>query len=366
MSNSFTMLSKSSWQPAIRREHALAREALRHEYSVEFIERPSDVRSINDSFREWAKGLRGVSQQYDGASITQRSTLVPGHRSDAARVLDVSLLQVMMKEFIVGRNVVSYLPWQWTASRRASHRVFDCTDPWPKLYPHRESEIRKQMARISDEANEVIVVAEELAEYFPNRHVHVIPNGVDSDLLDTPYVDLPGTCRMLYLGTLSERIDFHLLAKVLTDLPEWSLDLVGPCAFRGSGDGPSDQLKDFLRRFETRVTLHGPVARKAAQPYIDNCDVLVAPTFPEFSVGQSSMKAFDAAARGRKVLATPGISTGVDSSPALLFADSADEWIHHLRNRVFALDDPRQIRGWAENQTWDIRFKKWISLVVAK
>ena len=366
MLSAITFLSKSTWYPTIRREHALANEATKNGFSVRFIEAPSDVRSIRSAPSDWFSRIGGITIECDQISVTERSTLVPGHKNELFRTLDNALLSRLIQPSLLHDPIVTYLPWQWSASKKSQRRVFDCTDPWPRLYPHRESAIRSQLERVTDEADQIIVVAPELSEFFPNRQVHVIPNGVDRQLLAKSPTNLVGDSVMLYLGTLSERIDFQLISDVLSALPSWSLDLVGPCAFRGLGDQPSQELRNLLNRFNGRVTLHSPVSRIEAQNFIDKSDVLIAPTFKEFAIGQSSMKTFDAAARGRHVLSTPGLSTGVEKAPPLLFADGADAWVDVLRARAFESLTVAEIRSWAEKQTWDLRFKDWASLVVAK
>ena len=362
----FSVLSKSPWIPSIRREHALAREAILTGFAVHFVEVPEDIRSAAQTPLKWISELRGVPEFVDGVEVTYRSTFIPGHKNEIARKVDVGLLHRILQAQDAEMPVISYLPWQWSASSKSVKRVFDCTDPWPRLYPHRESAIRRQMQQIGQEADEIIVVSSELAEYFPERDINVIPNGVDEALLSKLPVVPPGNSVMLYLGTLSERIDFELLSRVLLDSPTWSLDLVGPCAFRGFGGEPSDELREFLRRFEGRVTLHNSVSRIDAQKFIDRSDILIAPTFREFSVGQSSMKTFDAAARGRQVLSRSGLTAGTSTSPAQIFSDDADGWSHVLSEYVLDSETMLAIRSWAELQTWSVRFKDWISLVVPK
>jgi glycosyltransferase involved in cell wall biosynthesis len=364
MSTAFTVLSKSRWLPTIRREHALTREAIRNNLAVQFIEAPNDVRAVRDHPLQWAGEIRGVTEDRDGVLVTRRATVFPGHRNDLAARLDVTLLRRALSPRLSTNPLVSYLPWQWPASSGSSHRVFDCTDPWAHLFAHRERAVRDQMLRISQEADEIIVVSNDLADYFPGRVVRVIPNGVDEALLATPPIAPPGNSVMLYLGTLSERLDFELLGRVLSASPQWSLELVGPCSFRGFGSEPSTELLEFLRRFSGRVALHDPVSRVAAQVYIDRCDLMIAPTFRDYAVGQSSMKTFDAAARGRQVLSTSAVTAGTSTSPAQVFADDAESWSNVLRTYELTDSAMIEIRSWAEQQTWSVRFEDWISYVV--
>ena len=55
-----TLCSKSTWDPAMRREHAFTRSALKHGVEVTFIEPPSDARNIGGKGpRVFLRGLRG-------------------------------------------------------------------------------------------------------------------------------------------------------------------------------------------------------------------------------------------------------------------------------------------------------------------
>ena len=52
------LVSKSAWEPPIRREHALARLAGAHGHRVTFIERPLDIRALGGPHRgAWARSL---------------------------------------------------------------------------------------------------------------------------------------------------------------------------------------------------------------------------------------------------------------------------------------------------------------------
>jgi hypothetical protein len=55
------LISKSTWEPPIRREHALAHLAVDHGRPVWFVERPLDIRAIfaRDARRRLAAGLDG-------------------------------------------------------------------------------------------------------------------------------------------------------------------------------------------------------------------------------------------------------------------------------------------------------------------
>ena len=115
---------------------------------------------------------------------------------------------------------------------------------------------------------------------------------------------------MVYSGTLSERFDAtdsstHVLAR----LPEWRLDLYGPCQYAGRGSEPDAELSALLGRWPTRATWHGTVARDRLAGALDAGDVLVIPHRRRGAVDGDAMKFYDYAARGRPVTTTPSTDT---------------------------------------------------------
>jgi glycosyltransferase involved in cell wall biosynthesis len=359
------MLSKSRWHPPIRREHALARLAAEHGHRVTFVESPADIRAAaGQGVKLWLKGLRGspVDTGAPLVSAISRSTLIPGHRDRIARSAECWLLARIIERVPPGATVVTTLPWLWPAVRRLRgvRKVLDVADDWSELIPARAGEITQLYELAAREADEVIVVSERLRARFPSRRVSVVPNGVDERLLRTPVSHPPSKRKIAYVGTLSERFDAPLVEDVLQQLPDWSLDLYGQCAYRGQRDRPAPELTALLAGNALRVHWHGIVSRERVTAAIDSADVLLLPNRP-VSRGQDSMKVYDYAARGRPIVATKAALLGMKSYPPRLYA--ADESRELARLVVAAGDEPTshavERRQWAEQQSWAARWPTW-------
>lgn len=355
--------AKSRWHPAIRREHAIAATAAGQGYDIDFIERAQDVRDLRwASLTHPRKPFRPIPD----VVVTPQFTPVPGHRHALAHRLDAAGLRRVLRRVIAAgplpQAVMVNAPWNWAATSALPagvRRVVDLTDDWTTLLPERRERVVGDYQRIAREADAIVVVAPGLADLF-DREVTVIPNAVAPELLAAPAVPAPGRHRMTYVGTLSERFDCALMADVLTRLPEWSLELYGPCHYAGEGDGPSPDLRSLLSRFEGRVRWHGMVARTDMSRVLDESDVLVLPNDPGISVGQDSMKLYDYAARARPIVATP-IRVPDDGPEVLALAADPNDFA----DAVSRLDgvDASVNRGWAERNGWAARLPLWMAAV---
>ncbi|RZS87377.1 glycosyl transferase family 1 [Motilibacter rhizosphaerae] len=367
--------AKSPWSPAIRREHALAQEAVAAGHRVDFVEQPVDVRALRSprGAYDFARGLRGHARQQvvPGGSVRvwSRSTVLPGHRGEVGRSSNGLLLQQLLRRVTTPESVlVCQAPWDWHAVRStpARRRVFDCTDDWTALMPHRAAMVRDTYARIGVEADEVIVVNPSLAEDFPRARVTVVRNGVLSALVRDEPASRPGARRMAYVGTLSERFDAPLLARVLELLPDWSLDLYGQCRYAGHGDEPAPELQQLLDTADGRVRWHGVVSREQLGSVLDAADVLVVANRPELSQGQSSMKVFDYAARGRPIVTTvPQMADAADAPPGTRLASTAEEFAAMV---VEASEEPlataKERIAWAASAAWSSRWREWSAMAI--
>lgn len=370
---SIVFYAKSPWEPSFRREHFLARQAITAGLDCTFIEAPADVRAIRQlGAAEFARRLPGTVAPAGrpGLKVIRRTTPVPGHRSAAAAAVDVVGLRLTAaRSASLQAHAVCQLPWQWKATKRggSGRRVFDCTDDWTALLPAaRRRSVEAACRAVADEADEIIVVAPRLAELFPGRTVRTIANGVAADSIVEHPTSKPGTSRMLYLGTLSERFDAPLMAQVLDGLPGWHLDLVGPCHYAGLGDRPAPELRELVSRHSSRCRLLGPVPRSGADVLIDAADVCVIPNRAEQSAGQSSMKLYDFLGRARPVVMTPGVAP-TDNPPATYEAATADAWIEAVLAAAHEPENAATERlAWARGQTWDARWPAWLEAVTGQ
>ena len=364
---SLVVCSKSAWIPSMRREHALTLAAAERGIDVVFIESPADVRSVrNGSATEFARGFVGHSDDnaHDGLRVVHRSTPAPGHRGRISEAVDVALLRrIIGTTSDTDSPLVCNLPWQWAATASGRHRrVFDCADDWTQLFPSsRTRRLTEHFARIAVEADEVIVASPDLAPLFPGRDVVVVPNGADASAIPSAVNPPPGRNTMVYVGTFSERFDAPLVAELLRALPDWRLDLYGPCGYAGRGDRPAPELSSLLAEFEDRVRWHGTISRAEVPAAIDAGDVVIVPNRIRMSHGQSSMKLFDGAARGRPAVVALGVETGAsESPPGTYVAANTGEWVDAVR--AASTEDASLIEAriaWARSNTWSERWPAW-------
>jgi glycosyltransferase involved in cell wall biosynthesis len=168
---------------------------------------------------------------------------------------------------------------------------------------------------------------------------------------------------LAYIGTLSERFDVSIVTDVLRALPEWRLDVYGPCRYAGRGDRPAPELVGMLGAFADRVRWHGTIPRRAVPGAIDGADVIVVPIRADMAEGQSSMKLYDIAARGRPPVVARGVSSsGGEVPPGTHIADTLDEWIGGITASAVEPDDRAEARlAWARSNTWEHRWPGWAS-----
>lgn len=360
--------AKSTWDPAIRREHELARLAAEAGHDVVFVERPRDVRTLTASGRlAWAGELARPRIRNQGTVVTaRRSTFVPAHRGAVAARVDSFLLSQVLAD--LNRPViVSTVPWEWPAVSRCTgaRRVFDCADDWSQILPGRGDWIRSLFRRIADEADAVVCATAHLAGLFAPRRAVVVPNGTPATLLAAKPTPPPRTSTMVYSGTLSERFDVKLVDTLLSELPEWRLDLYGPCQYAGRRGDPDAELSALLGRWPSRAAWHGPVTREHLARVLDAGDVLVIPHQRRGAVDGDWMKLYDYTARGRPVVTTPSTDTlSAMLPPHTHVAATSAEFAAAVHE---ASDEPPEFastrRRWAEANSWQTRWAPWSAAV---
>jgi hypothetical protein len=358
--------SKSAWEPAIRREHALALTAARHGHPVTFIERALDARALRRAggAREFLEGLRGVTRRGlgpPGVSVVAHAAILPGHLNGVAELTGNLLLRRLLGRVPRDAVVVVNVPWQWPATAGVGgRRVFDCADDWSALVKHRSARLSDLYDRIALEADAVVLASGTLAGRFPAERTVVVPNGVSEEMLG-PLTPAPDATRLVHAGTLTPRFDAPLAARLLELLPDWSLDLYGQCQYPGFQEQPGPELAHLLAAYPLRVRWHGVLSRDALAAAIDRGAVALVLNRPEGSSGQDSMKLYDYAARGRPIVSTRfSADLELDGPPHLrLGSDDASlaDAVLGAREEPPARADDR--RRWAEERRWTARWPAW-------
>ena len=192
------------------------------------------------------------------------------------------------------------------ASTYASRVVYDVTDDW-RYYPFPDR-VRRRIAqaegRLADTAL-TVVCSDVLRQRWAERYgvtAEVVPHGVDVDRYARA---VPVTLddehpRIGYVGTLQpERLDIDLVTATARSLDgRGTVHLLGP-----------DALGDVARAAllaEPNIVLHGPRPAEEVPAFMSAMDVLVCPHLVDgFTMSLDAIKAYEYAAVGRPVVATP-------------------------------------------------------------
>jgi hypothetical protein len=384
--------SKSTWDPPIRREHALAGLAAEDGLDVTFLERPRDVRMVSNprTARTWVAHLAGgyppVTQR-PGVEVRARNALVPAHRGSGAQRIDTALLYRELRRVSHGpaTALLATTPWHWAAVRQApaGRRLFDCADDWAALMPARRKVFLRLYERIALEADGISVASEGLTSLFPGREVALVRNGVSSEMLREPVRPLPDPPRAIYAGTLSDRFDVDLVQGTLERCPDWRLDLYGQCQYPRQGNRPDDGLRSLLYAFGDRTAWHGPVLRSVLARAIDSSRVCVLPHRRSVTAqGQGgriprgrgmdppawrgdAMKLYDYAARGRPAVSTRWEDNLLEVGPPHLYVtDTVAEFCEAV---TATGEEPAHYaaerRAWAEEHAWERRWPQWRAIL---
>jgi glycosyltransferase involved in cell wall biosynthesis len=339
-------------------------------HDVAFIEPPDDIRALQRgrtaswTHNLWAGG--GSVEVIPRVKVTPRATLLPGHRGSVAAATNAMFLrQTLSRASSEDTAIVVSWPWDWGGIRRvpASRKVFDIGDDWGELMPGRRERFRRYYAQIAADADEIIVVSEELMDRFPGRTPLLIRNGVSTQMLSELQAETEART-MIYVGTLTPRFDADLMVEVLRMLPGWRLEIIGGCQYPGRETFPSPDLERLLH-FDGRVRWHGPLPRGQVIPHLDRAAVAVIPNRAEHSRGQDSMKVYDYAARGRPIVSTKWFGQAAQDHPSdLLVADGPSEFaaaVVEAGGRPSCDAEARRV--WAEGHTWDRKWPAWSTAV---
>ena len=367
MSGEVTWLAKSPWRETYRREHALAQGLAAAGRETTFVEHPTHLRGAvrERSVGRWcldavapARTARTIAPNL---RVLHRSVLAPGHVHGAAEALNTAMSQRLVSAISPADAVVAQMPWDWRRMRRleAARRVFDVADDWSATFPSQRDRLLRHFDRIAVEADVVVVATPSMTRHFAGAHVAVVPNATDEELVHAPRAVARRERSMAYVGSLSARTDLVLLSEVLARLEDWTLDLYGPCLYRGQDGSASAAFERFLARHGERVVWHGPVSRERLAGVLDAASVGISPNVPALAAGQDAMKVYDYAARGLPVVATSR-EAGTPVPPHLrvetaprAFADAVAE------ADLLAKADRAAQQAWAADHTWRKRLAEW-------
>jgi glycosyltransferase involved in cell wall biosynthesis len=174
----------------------------------------------------------------------------------------------------------------------AAHRDYQ---RWREGLQAAYREVGKRGRRVCAVSNAI------LERIDPQGPAAVVPNGVDPNLwlepeaVPTWFSELPGP-RLLYVGTLDDRLDVDALRSVARSQPDGSVILVGPLADRA-------HLAPVLG--EPNVVLHDPVSREGVAALAHAADACLVPhRQTPLTEAMSPLKLYEYLASGSPTVAT--------------------------------------------------------------
>jgi teichuronic acid biosynthesis glycosyltransferase TuaH len=247
----------------------------------------------------------------------------------------------------------------------ASSVTFYAIDDWTAYPPHRRwwPAYRAALERVRSSGRRVCAVSDAvMAGVAPTGPRAVVPNGVDPAEWAAPG-DAPGwfaglgSPRLLYVGSLDDRLDVVALAAVADANPHGSLTLVGPLL--------APRHLEALRG-RPNVIVRAPVGRDDVVALVAAADACLIPHLrTPLTEGMSPLKLYEYLAGGRPVAATdlPGIA-GVEH-PRLVLAGERDGLVAAVE-RALAIGpagESERLRFIAAN-TWRSRHEQILDLAL--
>ncbi len=253
--------------------------------------------------------------------------------------------------------MAAFSPLEW-----ASSVVFYAWDDWASYPPHEAWWPAYEAAyeTIRSSGRPVVAVSQVLLDRVGGTGPQVlIPNGLAPYEWERPgsppgwFAELPGP-RLLYIGTLDDRLDLDVVRRLAASYPDGTLVLVGT------------EKEDALNpvRGVPNVHIHPPVARDEVAAIVHGADVCIMPhRRTPLTEAMSPLKLYEYVAGGRPVVATDlpparGVAAG------MTLVDDSGDFVAAVRS---ALErgpmTEADRRCFVMNNSWSSRFEVLFELL---
>ncbi|WP_407334214.1 glycosyltransferase [Enterovibrio sp. 27052020O] len=322
--------------------------------------------TINDCKRAWQKiTTRTVADKHssnnaitpDSLTVVNPSTL-PAPRTALGRKLAAGMLRNQLAPIIARAKL--HNPIMWTSlptavdvsdQLGASSLVYYCGDDFSSLAGVDHHTVAKREQELAQKADLILTASETLYSRFSDKCTRLLPHGVDYDLFSTPSPrakDLPDNGRPTagFYGSLSEWLDYKMLAKTITQLPDWNFVFIGkPCEAALS-------LKQY-----NNVTLLGPKPHHELPSYSQHWSASLLPFVNNAQIKACNpLKLREYLATGRPVISTPFPAVNEYRSYVCV-VQTANEMAIALKNTARQASNVHQQTA-VKAHTWDARAEK--------
>jgi glycosyltransferase involved in cell wall biosynthesis len=326
--------------------------------------------------RRW--GMKVRNQFIDAKlSVIGLPIGLPYERVSAIRRYNRYLQASLLKPFLEkrpGTGKIVYWFYDWWNIELISRlpkacTVMEVTDRASQFLPPFKAQ-QELLTYVQATAREVVdhffPVSETLVDECKGarRKVTVLPNGISHDFLEQAYtfheepdelhaVPHPRLCVVSTGWPFNYRLDHDLLLKVLEQLPDWHLILVGCEKVETEG------LKRLLAH--PRVTVVGLVPVQRLVSYIQNCDVCAVPYKREAENSGDRLKIYEYLACHKPVILT--VNEGKDLlKPFLRFAFDSFQFAATCRELQHSTIG-NEIDPILDEMTWEKRADHCLSII---
>lgn len=274
------------------------------------------------------------------------------------------------------RNIIaylfhpSYLPY--VEHLKAKYIVFHAYDAYSK-FPSWTPELKELLADSMEQSDLILASSEAIARTFQKldqqKNIRILHNAVDEKLfrpkIASPCPDDLGAIprpRIGYIGTVNEKFDFELVAKLAAQRTDWHWVIIGPHKRSHSeesfGATQTDASWDLIQ-IQSNVHFLGPKDMRELPAYANHMDVNVMC----YRTGKDGwwaavdpLKCYEYLAVGR-----PIVSANIESvrrfSSVLEIAPTLDKWIVAIERALTSggVGTPERRRAVALENTWDKR-----------
>ncbi|MBS9925407.1 glycosyltransferase [Vibrio alginolyticus] len=234
--------------------------------------------------------------------------------------------------------------------------IYYCGDDFSALAGVDHDTVAKHERTLVNAASVIFTASETLSTKFPSGKTVTLPHGVDFSLFSEPAPkaeDFPNNGRKVlgFYGSLSEWLDYDLIAQVADQAPDWDLVFIGPNEF---SDNPLPQ--------RCNVYYLGPRAHHTLPRYSQHWDASWLPFVNNAQIKACNpLKLLEYLATG-----TPVIST---SFPALMPYKHMLHIVQNVEDVCASLDHlippPANSKQYVQQQSWEARANQVDKLVRA-
>jgi teichuronic acid biosynthesis glycosyltransferase TuaH len=250
--------------------------------------------------------------------------VVPYHRPGAVASVNRRLLERTVAHWLSQpqskRVLWTFSPVTYDLHDRAAATVYHCVDLLAEIPGYDRVAIAQGERALAHSGARAIASSRVVAAHLESvgfRDVLLWENVADVDLIEAHSSGQPRAAdHVVFAGNLTPlKVDFELLAALVTRIPRLHLELAGPLA-EGGGKGPPPGFMDA----HPRVHYHGTLSPVKMAELFGRCTVGLVPYRDNaYTSGVFPMKLFEYLAAGLAV-----VSTSLPSLPALIHLERCE------------------------------------------